>query len=158
MGHACPAAPGGCRDPGRSDPVQAPNANAYAERFVRSIKEECLNREGTNHSQLDALLKNGIGHVSALGLIGHKTSETLARSVNAIQHYLVTETWLKIPAIFHNEATSGVVAPHFTASPNSIGLAAIWNPATEARPTSSGCPYQKRSSYSTCRSPKPQSG
>ena len=36
-------------DPRRSScvvqtPYQAPNANAYAERFVRSIKHECLNR------------------------------------------------------------------------------------------------------------------
>ena len=85
--------------------------------------------EGTNRSQLDALLKHGIGHVSALGLIGHKTPETLAKSVNAIQRYLVTETRLKIPAIFHNEAMSGVVAPHFTAFPTSIGLAATWDPA-----------------------------
>src|SRR5688572_25617165 len=89
--------------------------------------------KGTNHSQLDALLKNGIGHVSALGLIGHKTPEVLAKAVNAIQRYLVTETRLKIPAIFHNEAMSGVVAPHFTAFPTSIGLAATWDPAaTEA--------------------------
>ena len=85
--------------------------------------------EGTNQSQLDALLKNGIGHVSALDLIGHKTPEQLATSVNAIQRYLVTETRLKIPAIFHNEAMSGVVAPHFTAFPTPIGLAATWDPA-----------------------------
>ena len=35
-------------------PVQAPNCNAYAEVFVRSIKEECLNRVlllGERHPQ-----------------------------------------------------------------------------------------------------------
>ena len=85
--------------------------------------------KGTNRSQLDALLKNGIGHVSALGLIGHKTPDALAKAVNAVQRYLVTETRLKIPAIFHNEAMSGMVAPHFTAFPTSIGLAATCDPA-----------------------------
>ena len=52
--------------------------------------------EGPNRSQLDALLKDGIGHVSALGLIGRKTPESLAKSVKAIQRHLVTETRLKI--------------------------------------------------------------
>ena len=28
----------------RSTPYQAPNANAHAERFIRSIKDECLHR------------------------------------------------------------------------------------------------------------------
>ena len=36
---------------------------------------------------------------------------TIAKTVNAIQRYLVTDTRLKIPAIFHNEALNGVVAP-----------------------------------------------
>ena len=80
-------------------------------------------------SQLDAQLGHGIGHVGALGLIGHKTPEKIAKSVNVIQKYLVTQTRLKIPAIFHNEAMSGVVAPHFSAFPTSIGLAATWDPA-----------------------------
>jgi beta-xylosidase len=35
---------------------------------------------------------------------------------------------MKIPAIFHNEAMSGVVAPHFTAFPTPIALAATWDP------------------------------
>jgi hypothetical protein len=55
--------------------------------------------KGTNRSQLDALLENGIGHISAIGLIGYKTPELMAKLINAVQRYLVTDTRLKIPAI-----------------------------------------------------------
>ena len=78
--------------------------------------------------QLDALLGRGIGHVAGIGLLGHKLPMEIARSVNAIQRYLVTETRLKIPAIFHNEALNGVVAAGFTAFPTAIALAATWDP------------------------------
>jgi beta-glucosidase len=46
-----------------------------------------------------------------------------------VERYLVTETRLKIPAIFYNEALNGVVAPNFTALPTPIGLAGTWDPA-----------------------------
>jgi beta-glucosidase len=65
--------------------------------------------DGPLQSELDAQLKNGIGHVAALGLIGHKTPEQMAKLVNAVQR--------------------GVVALHFTRFPTSIGLAATWDPA-----------------------------
>ena len=39
--------------------------------------------DGPIQSQLDEQLKHGIGHVAALGLIGHKTPEQIAKSVNA---------------------------------------------------------------------------
>jgi beta-xylosidase len=76
-------------------------------------------------TELDTHLGRGIGHIAGLGLIGHKPPETLARTVNTLQRYLVTETRLGIPALFHNEALNGVVAPGFTAFPTPISLAAI---------------------------------
>jgi beta-glucosidase len=88
-----------------------------------------LSPDGPIRSQLDAQLKHGIGHVSGLGLFGNKTPETVAKTVNAIQRYLVTETRLKIPAVFHNEALNGVVSAKFTHFPTAIGLAATWDPA-----------------------------
>jgi beta-glucosidase len=88
-----------------------------------------LDGHGLMRGQADKLMKQGIGHVAGIGLLGHKSPETIARSVNAVQRYLVTETRLKIPAIFHNEALNGVVAPHFSAFPTPIGLAATWDPS-----------------------------
>jgi beta-glucosidase len=87
-----------------------------------------LGADGPIKSQLDAQVGQGIGHICGLGTFGYKTPATIAKTVNAIQRYLVTHTRLKIPAIFHNEALNGVVAPQFTHFPTPIGLAATWDP------------------------------
>jgi beta-xylosidase len=88
-----------------------------------------IDRDGLMRGQADKLIKQGIGHVAGIGAFGNKAPETIAKLINAIQRYLLTETRLKIPAIFHNEALNGVVAPHFSAFPTPIGLAATWDPA-----------------------------
>src|SRR5262245_54893767 len=87
-----------------------------------------IGTDGLIRSQLDAQLKHGIGQISALAAFGHKSPETVAKTANAIQRYLVTETRLTIPAIFHNEAANGVVAAHFSGFPTPLGLAATWEP------------------------------
>ena len=70
----------------------------------------------------------GIGHVSMFSQFGHLLPAELARAVNRIQRYLVEETRLGIPAMFHLEALNGLVAPGFTAFPTAIALAATWDP------------------------------
>lgn len=48
--------------------------------------------------------------------------------VNAIQKYLVRETRLGIPALVHEEALHGLVAPGATSFPQAIALAATFDP------------------------------
>ncbi|PDQ36378.1 MAG: beta-glucosidase [Candidatus Lumbricidophila eiseniae] len=87
-----------------------------------------LGADGLIESQATARMGNGIGQVSALGMFGHKSPAAMAQAVNSIQRFLVERTRLGIPAIFHNEALNGVVAPDFTVFPTAIGLAACWDP------------------------------
>ena len=84
--------------------------------------------DGPVESMLVGQLSDGIGHISAFGMFGYKSPATTASSVNAIQRFLIERTRLGIPALFHNEALNGVVAPEFTVFPTPIGLAASWNP------------------------------
>ena len=84
--------------------------------------------DGPTAEQLECVLAGGIGQISGFSSFGHLLPGELARSVNMIQRYLVEETRLGIPAIFHLEALNGLVAPGFTTFPTAIGLAATWNP------------------------------
>lgn len=77
---------------------------------------------------VERALGGGVGHVSAIGMFGAQSAPHVAASVNALQRYLVENTRAGIPAIFHNEALNGVVAPDFTSFPTAVALAATWNP------------------------------
>ncbi len=51
---------------------------------------------------------------------------------NAIQHHLVAETRLGIPAIVHEEICSGLMSRDSTIFPQAIGLASTWQPELAA--------------------------
>jgi beta-glucosidase len=67
---------------------------------------------------------DGVGSVgpSNIGI------ELDVRYRNAVQRYLVEETRLGIPAIFHDEGCHGLTKPGATSFPNPLGLACSWNP------------------------------
>ena len=45
--------------------------------------------DGPIRRELDVQLTDGIGHIAGLGKLGHKKPEMIAKTVNAIQRYLV---------------------------------------------------------------------
>lgn len=76
-----------------------------------------------------AKLQHGIGYIEPhMGGFPVDAAE-LARLNNAVQHHLVENTRLGIPAIMHIEALNGVNAPTFTSFPTAIALAATWDTA-----------------------------
>ena len=86
------------------------------------------------------LLEHGIGEVSRpsetnapAGTNPVRTAREHAEYVNAIQRWLTTSTRLGIPALFHDEALHGFVAPGATHFPVPIGLASTWDPSLVER-------------------------
>lgn len=72
------------------------------------------------------MLPMGIGHF-ARPSEGKDPLETV-RYANAIQSWLVNNTRLGIPAIFHEEALHGHAASKSTSFPQAIALASTWSP------------------------------
>ncbi|GGH18369.1 glycoside hydrolase family 3 N-terminal domain-containing protein [Pedobacter zeae] len=73
------------------------------------------------------------GAGEAQQLLSYNTTEnalTLAKKVNQLQRYLVNDTRLGIPMLVFDEALHGLVRKNATAFPQSIGLAATFDPLT----------------------------
>ena len=85
------------------------------------------------------VLAHGIGEVSRPSEIEDaparpvRTPRQHAEFVNAVQRWLIENTRLGIPAMFHDEALHGFVAPRGTHFPVPIGLASTWDPALVER-------------------------
>ncbi len=86
------------------------------------------------------LLEHGIGEISRpseTNLPAGKPADRPARAhaeyVNAVQHWLVDNTRLGIPALFHDEALHGFVAQGATHFPVPIALASTWDPSLVER-------------------------
>ena len=70
----------------------------------------------------------GVGHICQPTSSQDKDVDEIRRMVLEIQAYLVEETPAGIPAIFHEEALSGLTAKGATIYPQAIGAACSWNP------------------------------
>ena len=74
------------------------------------------------------ILPYGVGHICQPTSSQDKDADEIREMVRDIQDYLVNETRAGIPAIFHEEALTGLTAKGATAYPQAIGAACSWNP------------------------------
>src|SRR5215212_7701466 len=75
--------------------------------------------------QAAVVMKHGIGQVARQR--ERKDPREAARFANALQKWLVENTRLGIPAIFHDEILHGLMAPKATSFPTPIALASSWD-------------------------------
>jgi len=89
-----------------------------------------------NPASAAAMLGRGLGEMSRPSEIAGTPTGPRTRSpreeadfVNALQKWVIENTRLGIPVMFHEEAVHGLVAPRGTSFPVPIGLASTWDPA-----------------------------
>lgn len=81
--------------------------------------------------QARIVMKDGIGQIARQR--ERKDPREAALFANALQKWLVEETRLGIPAIFHDEILHGLMAPKGTSFPTPIALAGSWDTELVAR-------------------------
>lgn len=79
--------------------------------------------------KMHEFLKDGIGQISRIGGSSTLSPQGIAQAGNEIQQFLVNQTRLGIPAIFHEECCSGLMCLGGTTFPQMIGAASTWDPS-----------------------------
>ncbi len=94
---------------------------------------ETLTDGALDPAKADRLMEHGIGQVTRVVGSTNLGPRDGAQTANAIQRHLVARTRLGIPAIVHEESLHGVMGRDRVCYPQSIGLAATWDPALVER-------------------------
>ena len=128
--------------PAYKDPKQPLDARV-SDLLARMTPEEKLAQleaVGWDHTRLDDPKTHAFSETAAHKLVAHGIGELTRPSdkhdargalafANDVQKFLVEKTRLGIPAMLHEEALHGFVAPGATSFPQAIGLAATFDPA-----------------------------
>jgi beta-glucosidase len=121
------------------DAARSPTQRA-ADLLMRMTREEKVAQLGSawpaqlsdgitfDPAMAEAVLANGIGQITRISGSTLLGAEAAARFGNEVQRFLVTRTRLGIPAILHEESLHGLTACDSVVHPQSIGLAATWEP------------------------------
>lgn len=92
-------------------------------------------QDGPSQPKMQELLGNGIGQITRVAGSSTLAPVDAARAGNEIQHFIVEQTRLGIPAILHEECCSGYMGLGGTTFPQMIGLASTWEPSLAERVT-----------------------
>ncbi|WP_281285924.1 glycoside hydrolase family 3 N-terminal domain-containing protein [Paenibacillus sinopodophylli] len=91
----------------------------------------CIMAAIGNFTNMEGDLGNGIGQIGTL--TGCFTPDMNADMVEKVQKYLLENTRLGIPALFHVETLNGAISAGATNYPFAIGLGATWHPEAVAK-------------------------
>ena len=113
--------------------VDALYADMSQEERIAQLHGTYLHYFFTADGQLDTLrcrqqLANGVGHFSQFASNDTVSPDALRDKVATMQQWLIRNTPHAIPALFHEEAISGLAARDATVYPQQIGLACSFNP------------------------------
>ncbi|HQY90666.1 glycoside hydrolase family 3 N-terminal domain-containing protein [Caldilinea sp.] len=99
------------------------------------VYEVQQNDQSLSRESAASRMPHGIGQITRLAGGSSLSPVETAALANAIQHFLVEETRLGIPALIHDECCSGFLASGATNFPQIIGLASTWEPELAERMT-----------------------